>query len=119
MTSIAKRLTMRAEIERDTAAESGGAGNWGQPPEPLFTPHACLKCFAWSPTATETQDGNKLAGVTDVRLLLQLSADVRDGDEVAQITNTRGVVLFAGRYRVLGEVQFKHTHLECNLKKVG
>ena len=113
---IGQRLTMLALIERNTAS---GAGNWGQPPEPVFTPHATLACFAWSPDARDVTDGKKVAGATDVRVMFPLGADVRDQDEIAQITSKAGTTLFAGRLRVDGPVQFKHTHLEANLKRIG
>jgi hypothetical protein len=112
---IGRRFTMRAHLERDTAV---GAGHWGQAPEPVFEPCAVLPCFAWSPTVRESQDGNKLASVEDVRLLVALGSDVRDRDEVSAITRG-GFVLFDGRFRVEGAPQFKHNHLEVSLKRVS
>ena len=107
---------MRAHIERDTAV---GAGHWGQAAEPLFEACAVLHCFAWSPTVRESQDGNKLASVQDVRLLVGLGSDVLDRDEVSAITKSDGTVLFPGRFRVEGAPQFKHNHLEVSLKRVS
>ena len=113
---IGRRFTMRAHLERDTAV---GAGNWGQAPEPVFEDCGVLRCFAWSPTVRETQDGNKLASVEDVRMLVAVGSDVLDRDEISAITNSGGTVLFAGRFRVEGVPQFKHNHLEVSLKRVS
>lgn len=113
---IAGRLTMRAQIERDvtTAKDS-----WGAPAAPNWQPLATVRCFAWSPTAKDIIDGDKVAAAADVRVMFALGTDVTEADEVAAITNIVGVTLFEGRLRVDGPVQYKHTHLEANLKRVG
>ncbi len=113
---ISQRLTMRAEIERST---SSGKDAWGQPVASVFEHFCTVACFAWTPSAREIKDGNKVAAVEDVRMLLPLSSEVTENDEVAEITNKRGDVLFEGRFRVEGPVQFKHTHREAALVRVG
>jgi hypothetical protein len=107
---------MRAEIERGV---STGKDAWGQPVAAVFEPLCVLPCFAWTPSAREIKDGNKVAAIEDVRMLLPLSGEIDENDEVSQITNKGGDVLFAGRFRVEGPVQFKHTHREAALVRVG
>lgn len=113
---ISGRLTMRAAIERNSAA---GTDGWNSSVAEVFAPLAVLPCFVWSNTAREIQDGDKLARVEDLRAMFSLDADVRSGDEIAQVTNRAGVVLIAGRLRIEGPTQRKHTHLEAALKRVG
>lgn len=113
---ISRRLTMRADVERNV---STGTDSYGHPVTPDFQPLATINCFAWSPSSREVQDGDKVAAIEDVRIMLPLGADVTENDEIARITSKAGVVLFAGRYRVDGPVQFKHNHLEAPLRKVG
>ena len=110
------RLTMRAHVERDAATATDG---WGQPVAPDFQPIGVLPCFAWSPAAREFADGDTAAQLLDARALFARGADLRADDELAQITDRRGVVLFPGRLKVEGPVQFKHTHLEAALRRVG
>ena len=113
---IGPRLTMRAAIERNVAT---GKDSWGQPNAADFQAHATLPCFAYTPTTREVMDGEKVAAIQDVRIMFKLGADVRADDEIAAITRPGGEVLFAGRFRVDGPVQFKHNHLEAPLRKVG
>ena len=113
---IGQRLTMRAEIERSVSSSKDA---WSQPVAPVFEPLVVAPCFAWTPSAREVLDGKKVAAIEDVRMLIALSTDVTENDEVVQITNKRGDVLFAGRFRVEGPVQFKHLHREAALVRVG
>ncbi len=113
---IAGRLTMRAHVERDQATATD---SWGQPVAAAFAPIAVVKCFAWSPSGREIADGDKSAQLLDMRAMFALGADVREDDEIARITDRRGAVITAGRLKVDGPVQHKHTHLEANLRRIG
>lgn len=113
---ISGRLTMRAAIERNVAV---GTDAWNQPVAPDYQPHAVLPCFAWSPSAREVIDGDKVAAIEDVRAMFARGADVSEGDELSAITNRSGAVLFPGRLRVDAPPQFKHNHIEVALKRVG
>jgi hypothetical protein len=113
---IGPRLTMRAEIERDVAS---GTDNWGQPNAPDFQPHCTLPCFAYTPNSREVFDGDKVASIQDVRIMFALGVDVNEADEIAEIRRPGGEVLFIGRFRIDGPVQFKHNHLEAPLRKVS
>lgn len=113
---IGQRLTMRAGVERNVAS---GTDNWGHPVAPLFEPHARVACFAYTPSSSDIMDGDKVATVQDVRIMFAVGADIQAGDEIASITNKAGILLFPGRYRVDGPVQFKHNHAEAALRKVA
>lgn len=113
---IAGRLTMRAAIERSTAP---GRDAWNNPVAEAFAPLATLACFIWSNTAREIKDGDKLARVEDLRGMFALDADVRAEDEISAITDRQANTIIAGRLRIEGPPQRKHTHLECNLKRIG
>lgn len=113
---IGQRLTMRAMVERNVAT---GVDSYGHPVAPVFQAHATVPCFAYTPSANDIIDGDKVATVQDVRIMCAIGADIQDKDEIASITNTRGAVLFAGRYRVDGPVQYKHNHIEAALRKVA
>ena len=114
---IAGRLTMRAAIERDQAA---GKDAWGNPVAPAFAavgePAAC---FVWSNSAKDIRDGKKVAGVEELRGMFALGTDILPDDEITSVCDRRGAVLIAGRLKVQGPVQFKHTHLEAALRRIG
>ena len=107
---------MRAELERNTAAATDPHGH---PVAPNFTPLATLPCWVWSRQAREVIDGDKTAVIEDLRALFPAGADVAEGDEIARVTDRRGVVLFAGRLRVDAAPQRKVRHLEAALKRVA
>lgn len=114
---MAGRLTMRALIERNQAA---GDDAWGQPVAPVYQPVGePLPCFAWSNSSRELVDGSKTAMIEDMRAMFALSADVREDDEIASITDRVGTELIPGRLKIEGPVQRKHTHLEAALRRIG
>lgn len=113
---IAGRLTMRALVERNQAS---GRDSWNNPVAPDFQPLGILRCFVWSNSSREIVDGDKTAMVEDMRALFALSADIAEHDEIAGITDAKGNSLIAGRLKVEGPVQRKHTHLEAALKRIG
>lgn len=114
---IAGRLTMRALIERNQAT---GTDAWNNPVAPDFQPVGDpLPCFVWSDQARELVDDGKSALLEDMRALFALGADVRPDDEISSVTNRRGVEIIRGRLKVEGDVQYKHTHLEAALRRIG
>lgn len=114
---IAGRLTHRARVERNTAA---GKDAWGGPVAPVFTVlHNALACFAYSKSGRELADGTKTAHIEDLRLMIGLAADLAEGDELTSITDRLGRVIIAGRLKVEGPVQFKHTHREAALQRIA
>lgn len=114
---IAGRLNMRAQLERNQAV---GLDNWGQPTAPAFvTIGEPLPCFVWSERTSEIVDGQKTAMIGDFRALFALDADISADDEISDIADRAGAVLIAGRLRVEGPPERKHTHLEVTLKRIG
>ncbi len=106
---------MRAVVERDT---SSGEDDFGHPVKPDFTAHGTFPCWAWSSSDRETVDGNKSALVGSFRAMFPRNADVVAGDEIANITDRRGAVLFAGRFQI-ETMSFAHDHLEAGLEAVA
>ena len=113
---IGARLTMRAAVERAPAA---AADRWGQPGAAPFAPIGTLPCFIWSNTSREIVDGDKTAPIEDMRGLFALGADLAEDDEIASVTDRGGAEIIPGRLKVEGPVQFKHTHLEAALRRIG
>lgn len=123
---IGQRLTMRAYLERDIARSGAlGSDSWGGPTTPDWQGlGAPLPCFVWSGREAAVLDGGKVAMLGDMRALFALGADIAEGDEICSVTDRRGVEIMrlglnGGRLRIEGEVQFKHTHLECALQRVS
>ncbi len=110
------RMTMRAEVERNTAAATDPHGH---PVAPVFTALATLPCWVWSKQSREIVDGDKTAVIEDLRALFPKAADIAEGDEIVQVTDRQSVVLFAGRLRIDAAPQRKQRHLEAALKRVG
>lgn len=114
---IAGRLTMLARVERNTAT---GTDSWGNPVAPSFTVlHGALPCFVYSGSGRELQDGTKSAQIEDLRIMIALRADLIAGDEITRVTDRLGREIIPGRLKIEGPVQFKHTHGEAALQRIG
>lgn len=118
MNPVNARLTMRATVERNTAS---GTDPHGNPVTPVFSEIAAspLSCFVWSKTSRELVGDDRTAMIEDMRAMFALGADIAEDDEIASVTDRKGATIVAGRLRVEGPVQRKHTHLEAALKRVG
>lgn len=114
---IAGRLTYRAAIDRDV---STGTDAWGGPLEPDFQPlHTALQCWTWSNSSRELVDGAKTAMIEDLRIMFARGADVAEGDVITAISDRAGTVIIPGRLKIEGTPQFKHTHIEASLQRIG
>lgn len=114
---IAGRLTHRARVERNTAT---GTDSWGGAAAPAFTVlHNALACFVYSKSGRELQDGAKTAQIEGLRVMVALDADLAEGDEITAVFDRLGRELVPGRLKVEGPVQFKHTHREAALQRIG
>ena len=109
------RMTMRAAIERNTESGTDADNN---PLPPVFAAVATVPCFVWSRSRREVEDGTKTAIVEDLRAIFPLASNVAERDEIASVTDRRGAVLLAGRFRVEA-LQRKHRHLEAMLLQVS
>lgn len=114
---IGQRLTMIAYVERNTAT---GKDAWNAPNAPAFTPLAEVPCFAYSKSGRDVVDGKKDVVVQDMRMMIALGADVREGDQVAKVTDRSPArkILFEGPMRIEGAVEYKHNHQEAALVRV-
>jgi hypothetical protein len=114
---ISGRLTMRATIERNQASATD---DWGGPVAAVFASiGAALPCFVYSNKATTVSDGAKNTETEDLRAMFALGADLAPNDEIASVTDRRGVEIIPGRLRVMGPVQRKHTHVEAALRRIS
>lgn len=109
-------MTMRAEVERNTAA---GTDAYGHPIAPVFTPLATMPCFVWSKQSRQIVDGDKTAVIEDLRAIFPLGADLAEGDEIARVTDRRESEIIPGRLRIDAVPQRKHDHLEAALRRVS
>ncbi|MDF1778738.1 MAG: hypothetical protein P1V13_22170 [Rhizobiaceae bacterium] len=113
---IAGRLTMRAAVERNVAT---GTDPHGGPVAPVYAALATLPCFIWSKSSRELVGDTRTAMIEDMRAMFALDADIAEDDEISAVADRQGNAIIAGRLRVEGPVQRKHTHLEAALKRVG
>lgn len=114
---IAGRLTMRAAVERNQAT---GTDSWNNPvPADFQSIGDPLPCFVWSKDTNKVADGGKVVLIEDMRAMFALGADIQANDEIASVTDRKGTEIIPGRLKVEGEVQRKHTHLECALERVA
>ncbi|MEL6738966.1 MAG: hypothetical protein AAFO28_08575, partial [Pseudomonadota bacterium] len=78
-----------------------------------------LPCFAWSKSGRELVDGSKTAIIEDLRVMIGLNSDLKEGDEITEVRLRDGTVIIEGRLKVEGAVQFKHNHREAALQRIG
>lgn len=113
---IGQRLTMVAHVERNQAT---GKDAWNMPAID-FAPHAQVPCFAYSKSADDVVDGKKSVTVQNLRMMFALGIDVREGDQIAKITDRSGAtILIPGPLRIEGAVEYKHNHQEAALVRVA
>lgn len=114
---ISGRLTMRANVERNQASAKD---SWGSPVAPVYASiGAALPCFVYSNKASTVSDGDKTALFEELRAMFALGADLVANDEIASVTDRRGIEIIPGRLRVMGPVQRKHTHVEAALRRIS
>lgn len=116
-------LRFRATVERNVETELSPTRS---PLPPRFAPHlADLRCFFWEPR--EIPGGRGMGGlqlgpntdkvVEGPRLLVRRDADVKIGDEITEIRTRGGVVVRAGRLRIVEDL-WRSTHREIGLELV-
>ncbi len=98
MSLFASRMTMRAEVRRNTAA-ADGHGNAGKPDWQLV--QDAVPCYVWSKIRQRVVDGRLNAEVEEIGVVFRAGADVLAFDRIEQIKDRRGRVLFAGPFDVL------------------
>lgn len=105
----------RANIERNGTSSTD---DWGQPGIPVFASLATdVPCRAWSQRRDERNDEKKFALVETIRCSMPLDQDVTEDDQIAQIADRAGVVIFAGPLRI-DTIQYKIQHIEMDLRRI-
>lgn len=98
MSLAATRMTMRAEVRRNTAA-TDAHGHPGKPTYNLVQDG--VPCFVWSSSRQRIVDGRQQAEVDEVHAIFRAGADVQSFDRIEQIKDRRGRVLFDGPLEVI------------------
>lgn len=100
--SARSNMTMRARVERPGKRSDT---SWGTTPKPTFEEQGEIACRVWSRTRRmpDVTDSSKTAIVEDLRAHVPRDADVEEGDQLVDVRNRLGVVLYDGPLAV----QFK------------
>lgn len=115
--SARSRMTQRALVERATAPATDDSGNPGGPVS-WATHIAALACWLYGSTAKEAVTEATTAVITDLRLLVPVSADVTEQDRINGVKDRRGTVIAAGVLEI-DTVLRKRTHLELSVTLVA
>lgn len=110
------RMTQRALVERNTPGATDDSGN-PTAPGTWATHIAALACWLYGSTEKEAITEEKTAVITDLRLMVPLSADVTEQDRVAGITDRRGTVIESGLLHI-DTVLRKRSHLQLSVTRV-
>ncbi len=98
MSLAASRMTMRAELYRNSAA----ADTLGQAGKPVWTLiKDGVSCFVWSKVRQRVIDGHQQAEVEEIAAVFPSGTDILSFDRIEQIKDRRGRVLFAGPFEVI------------------
>ena len=110
-------MVHRAVIERNTP--SPAVDGYGGPGISVWASHiASMPCFASTKPARHVEDGGKDTVIEDFRMMFPITADVTDADRVANITDRRAVVKFAGPFKIETIIQTE-AHKEALLIKAA
>lgn len=108
------RMTQRALVERNTPGASDDSGN---PGAGAWATHiAALPCWLYGSTEKEAVSAETTAVITDLRLMVPLTADVTEQDRVSGVKDRRGSVIEAGLLHI-DTVLRKRTHLELSMTR--
>ena len=109
------RMTHRALVERGT---SPGVDDYDNPQPAEWATHiAALPCFLYGSTEREAVTDERTAVVSDLKLMVPLSADVTEQDRINQIVDRRGTVIEPGTLHV-EEVLYRRSHRLVTLSRV-
>jgi hypothetical protein len=109
------RMTQRALVQRYTPGASDDSGN---PTAGSWATHlSALACWLYGSTEKEAVTEETTAVITDLRLMVPLSADVTEQDRINGVTDRRGTAIEAGLLHI-DTVLRKRTHLQLSLTRV-
>lgn len=109
------QMKHRATVLRDQQETRDG---WNQKATPDWETHiASLPCFAWYTPGREVQDGQKIANVDAIGLLVPNGTDVTPQDRIGDITDRQGRVLYPGPHRI-ESVGRRQGHISLTLEVI-
>ncbi|MGH7393633.1 MAG: hypothetical protein ACREM3_29890 [Candidatus Rokuibacteriota bacterium] len=114
------RMTRRAVIERDVAT---GSNPYGNAPTPNWQPLAApVPCYVWSRVRRAVVSNNApgqpgVVLVEDLRALFPAGADVQEGDQVTNVTDRLGNIVWPGPI-LIEALQPRPDHVEAQLRRI-
>lgn len=112
------RMTQRARIERDVL--TGTKSSRGTPDRStIFVGHQ-IPCYFWTLDSRTTPEG-VVATITDARIAVPISVDVREHDRVVRVVSKSGDVIVDKPMRVVAVIQHRaggQRFTECEVTAV-
>jgi hypothetical protein len=112
--SARQAMTMRADLENNTAS---GTDAYGNPIPPVWATYATVACRVYSKVRNEVIDEDKTALIETIRALFPLNADVSESYRIANVKDRLGTVLFAGPLAIQ-TIQRRKDHKEAMLERI-
>ena len=113
--SARQRMTMRASLSRN-ATTALNAYNTEDVAD--FAAESVIPCYAWNQSRAFRAPDDKVVIVEALMALVPKDADINEQDEISQIADRTGTVLFAGTLRV-DTIERYPTHYELTLTRVN
>lgn len=108
-------MTHRATIQRDMQSSTD---EYNQPGRPQWEDHLVAHpCRAWFRSGREIQDGQKIASVNELSVIVPKGTDVTPGDRLDEVADRRGNVIFQGPVRIESIGQ-RRDHIALTLQVV-
>ena len=113
-------MTQRALVQRYTAGAGGGTDvdTGATEPGTWATHVAALPCWLYGSSEREAVGEDTTAVVTDLKMMVPLSATVTEQDRIASVVDRRGTVIEPVLLHV-DEVLRKRSHLQLSLSSVA
>lgn len=109
-------MTDRAVIETDTNTAAGPDGLPGIPS--WSESSAKIACRYYTKIKRQVIDGDKLALVEDLRLLLPTGTTIAETNRIARIENRLGATIATGPFKI-ETIQTRRAYLEAQLSRVS
>lgn len=118
MSLVSARLAMRhrCTVQRDVAVNTPNP--WNGPGTPDWQNHLTdLPCRAWTNIAREPIEPMKTFVVEDRRVAVPLGTDVTEADQLGDVTDPAGNVIFHGPMNIQGVLAYSD-HLELLVEQI-
>ena len=111
-------MVYRAKVVRESS--TGRRTSWGHTEDYRRTISESLPCYVWADDDKLTYGDYKVAVLTAYRMIAPIGADITLGDDVEEIKDKRGRLLFteAVRMEVMGRTEIPGSHLSLVLNGV-